>query len=69
MSTKRRLAAAVLLAAALGVAPTGCYKHVIREEGIGADRDVDVYEPNRTRDVFDDINDAFEPKPKPKPKE
>ena len=37
--------AVVLAAAVIVSASAGCYKHVIRAEGMGV-QDVDVYEPN-----------------------
>ncbi len=55
----------VLVLAGLGAAATGCYEHVIRAEGIGADR-VDTYEPNSKGepDVLDDIMWGSQPKKK-----
>lgn len=35
----------VLLLAGVGAVASGCYKHVIRAEGIGSDT-IDTYEPN-----------------------
>ncbi len=47
----------LLLVAAICFASAGCYKHVVREEGLGADPEVDIYEPNRKPGLFDDPED------------
>ena len=46
----------LLVLAGFAAAATGCYEHVIRAEGIGADR-IDTYEPNSKGepDVLDNI--------------
>ncbi len=56
---------AVLVLAGFGAAATGCYEHVIRAEGIGANR-VDTYEPNSKDepDLLDDIIWGKQPRKK-----
>ncbi len=47
--------AIVLLVALIGVVGSGCYRHVIRTEGLGAGNE-DIYEPNSPDpDEIDDV--------------